>query len=35
MITWFLPFIGHTGIGSSEGVLVRNLHILFLLLTLF
>jgi hypothetical protein len=22
VITWFLPFIGHTGIGSSTGVLV-------------
>lgn len=22
VITWFLPFIGHTGIGNSEGVLV-------------
>ena len=21
MITWFLPFIGHTGIANSEGII--------------
>ena len=31
VITWFFPFIGHTGIGNSDGVLV-NLYLNFIII---